>query len=273
MEKKPLLGELLVEKQHVPEEIINEALRLQVASQRRLGHILVHMKAVSSDLLAETLADQLGTPICDISQKFEHESRRAMPRYLCRRYTAMPLAIKSNNILEVAMSDPSDHEAIKDLENYTGMAIKPCLARHTDINREISKCIPLSARDFFSPMTQVVMTRAVAVLALLCVVSLGVYGYKYIKATSEGTITVTQDHRQYHNHDLTLSIDKKGGYTLNGHGAYAGGVYAVTFLDRTHLASFVKQHAGEFSEAQRNWLRWAMEGGATREHGNLLVKN
>lgn len=273
METKLLLGELLVEKKHVPAEIIEEALRLQVGGNRRLGHILVNMKAISSDLLAETLADQLGTPICNIPERFENGSRRTVPRYLCRRYSAMPLAVKANNILEVAMSDPSDMEAISELEHYTGMAVKPCLARHTDINKEIPRCIPLSMRDFFSPGAQSIMTRAVAAVTLICVIFLGSYTYRYIKSTNEGTITITADHLLYHNHDLTLTVKKKGGYILNGHGAYAEGAYAAAFPDRQHISNFFNQHAAEFSETQRNWLRWAIERSGTNKQGDLLTKN
>ena len=273
MDKKLRLGELLVEKQYVTAEVIDEALRMQIGGNRRLGHILVQMKVISSDLLAETLADQLDTPICNISQNFEQEARHTLPRYLCRRYGVMPLTVRANNILEVAMSDPSDNEAVKDLELYTGMAIKPQLARHTDISREISKCIPLTMRDFFSPRAQVFMTRTVAVLALLCVATLGAYTYRYIKSINEGTITITADHMRYHNHDLTLSVDQKGSYSLKGHGAYSGGSYAAAFPDRQHLARFVKIHAGDFSETQRKWLQWAMERSGGDSHEGLVAKN
>jgi type IV pilus assembly protein PilB len=137
MTNKPRLGEILVQEGLVKQSDVDQALRTQVGGNRRLGHILVRMKLISADQLAETLSSQLELEICDLSNGFSSEVSGLVPRYLCRRYTVLPLDLKENNILEMAMADPCDDEAINNLEHYTGMVIQPLLARQSDIDRAI----------------------------------------------------------------------------------------------------------------------------------------
>ena len=95
MAAKQLLGKLLIEQNLVSRDVIDSALRVQVGGNRRLGHILVRMKAITADQLAETLAKQLDIPITDISQKFSQETSGIIPRYLCRKFSVIPLALKA----------------------------------------------------------------------------------------------------------------------------------------------------------------------------------
>ena len=151
MAGKERLGEILVQKGLVPQEIINEALRIKAGGDRRLGHILLGMKAISDDQLKDTLSDQSGESVCEIQAKFSPEVKKTLPRYLCRKLGVLPLAFKNNNVLELAMADPTDDDAIRDVEHFTGKVVKTCLSRYSDIEREIPKRIPLSLQDIFSP--------------------------------------------------------------------------------------------------------------------------
>ncbi len=253
-----LLGEILVEKKYVDQGIIDEALRIQVASHRRLGNILVSMKVITNDQLVDVLSDQLQTPACDIAGSFSLQVQKTIPRYLCRQYGVLPLAKKEHNVLEIAMSDPSDSEAIRDLEHYTGCAIEPCLAKNSDIEREIPKCIPLTTKDFFSPHASSLLTRIIAFMALVIVIAVGFYAYEYIRAEKHGTISVHNNVILYSNRDLTVAMDQKGKYTLQGHPEFANGLYSVSFSDQKQLAGFIARHKSELSEKQRQWLQWAI---------------
>jgi hypothetical protein len=256
--RKHRLGELLVQQNLVSQETVDTALRVQVGGNRRLGYILVRMKAITTDQLAETLAQQLDTPIIIIADKFSPEVKKAVPRYLCRQYGILPLAFKQNNILEVAMSDPSDGDAISDLEHYTGKVIEPFLARHSDIDREIGRRVQLSMKDFFTPQTNIWATRTVAVLALILVFGLGFFTYDYIQQNRYGTVSTTDTHVLYKNHDLILGVDNIGKISLLGHGAFAKGYYSVSFDNPDTLNAFAKSREKDFSEKQRNWLKWAI---------------
>lgn len=255
----PRLGELLVQQNLVSLETVDTALRLQVGGNRRLGYILVRMKEITADQLAETLAHQLNIPIINIDEIFSPEVKNTVPRYLCRQYSILPLALKANNILQVAMSDPSDGDAISDLEHYTGKAVEPFLARHSDIDKEIGKRITLSAKDFLTPQTNIWVTRTIAALALILVLGLGFTTYDYIHKSHYGTISTSDTHVLYKNHDLILGVDKTGTISLLGHGAFAMGYYSVSFDDPETLKTFIKSKEKDLSEAQRNWLDWAIE--------------
>jgi hypothetical protein len=274
MAGKQLLGELLIEQNLVSRDVIDSALRVQVGGNRRLGHILVRMKAITADQLAETLAKQLGIPITDISQKFSREISRILPRYLCQQFGVIPLELKENNILDIAMANPSDEEAIIDLENYTGKVIKPCLARHSDIEREISRRIPLTIKDFFTPQTNTWATRAAVAVSLALVLGLSFFTYDYVQKSRYGTVTKTKTHILFNNHDLIVGVEKNGKVSLLGHGAFSRGYYSVSFDKSEFLAVFVHSREKDFSKKQREWLNWAIDqtesDGLTR---SLALKN
>ena len=268
MSGKPLLGELLIEQGLISQEVIDAALRVQVGSNRRLGHILVRMKAITADQLAETIAKQLDIPITVIAEKFSREVSNILPRYLCRQFGVIPLELKKNNILGMAMADPSDSEAITNLEHYTGKVIEPSLARHSDIDREIGRKIPLTVKDFFTPRANIWATRTVAALALFLVVGLCFFTYNNIQTNRYGTISTTATHTLYKNHDLIIGIDQSGKISLLGHGAFSNGYYSVSFDSPDILRAFVKSKKKDFSEKQRNWLEWAIE----KTNSNSLTK-
>ena len=274
MSTRQLLGELLIEQNLVSQDIIDGALRVQVGGNRRLGHILVRMKAITADQLAETLAKQLGIPITDISQKFSSEVCRILPRYLCRQFGVIPLALKENNILDIAMANPSDEEAIADLENYTGKAIKPCLARNSDIEQEISRRIPLSIKDFFTPQANTWATRAAVAVSLALVLGLSFFTYDYVQKARYGTVTKTDTHILFNNHDLIVGVEKSGKISLVGHGAFSKGYYSVSFDNSNFLAAFVHSRDKDFSEKQREWIEWAVkQTGSDVLARSLALKN
>ena len=271
MSSKLRLGEILVQQNLVTKDTIDTALRLQVGGNRRLGSILVRMKEITADQLAETLARQLTIPITSIDDNFTSEVKKTIPRYLCRQYGILPLALKANNILLVAMSDPSDENAISDLEHYTGKAIEPVLARQSEIDREINRRIPLGMKDFLTPQTNIWATRAIAILALILVLGLGFFTYNYIQRNKYGTFSITANNVLYKNYDLILGVDKSGKISLLGHGAFANGYYSVSFDNTEDLRSFINSRKNDFSENQLIWLEWAIDKTA-REQARIIGK-
>jgi len=227
------------------------------------------MKEITADQLAETLAQQLNIPIISIDEKFSPEVKKTMPRYLCRRYSVLPLALKENNILAVAMSDPSDGDAISDLEHYTGKVVEPFLARHSEIDREVSHRIPLSLQDIFTPQTNIWVNRTIATLALFLVFGVGYTTYDYIQTNKYGTISTSDTHILYKNHDLIVGVDSAGKIALLGHGAFATGYYSVSFDNKETFKAFITSRDKDFSEKQRNWLTWAID----RTNSNGLIKS
>ncbi len=258
MAGKQRLGELLVQQQIVSQDTVNDALRVQVGGNRRLGHILLRMGALSDDQLANTLSQQLDIQLTDVDTVFSAEAKKLLPRYLCTKYGVLPLALKTNNIMLTAMADPSDNEAITDIERYTGKVVEPCLARQSDITRIVTKKIPYSLKDFFNPQANTRLTRAVATVALILVVVFGVATYNYIQTARYGTISQLADSKIYRNHDLMVGFDTSGKISLLGHGAFAKGYYSVSFDEIHTLTAFINSRKNEFSAKQSEWLKWLL---------------
>ena len=258
MAERQRLGELLVAQGIVKQETIDQALKAQVGGNRRLGHILVRMGAISEDQLADTLAEHLDIGMCDISGDFSPSVSKAIPRYLCRQYGVLPLREKPGNILELAMANPADSEARNDLEQYTGKVIEACLARYSDIEREIPKRIHLTLKDIFAPRTNILLTRIGVVTCLVLVSLVGGFTYQYIHNSLYGTASVTAESTIFKNHDLMVGLEKGGKISLVGRGAYAGGYYAASFNDLEVLKAFIASRQGDLSEKQIKWLDWVI---------------
>lgn len=258
MKKSMRLGDILVQKKLANAEQIEEAVRIQVGGNRRIGYILIKMGVISDDQLMDVLSDQLDVPIIKIDNEFSPDVKKLIPRYLCQKYTVAPIAKGHNNILNLAMVDPSDDDAIADIESYTGLVVMPMLARETDISSAIKKYIPFSVRDFFNPQVYSRATRVTSFIALVLLVVIGVASYQYMKTEKYGTISVIGHTQTFKNHDLIVGVDGKGKISLLGHGAYAKGFYYVTFSSSKSLQSFLEQKKKNFSEKQYDWLNWVI---------------
>lgn len=267
MASKIRLGELLVQENIVNQDTINDALRIQVSGNKRLGNILLRMKALSSDQLTDTISQQLKIPLTNIDETFSPSVNKVLPRYLCIKYDALPLAFKKNNILLTAMTDPSDQEAITDIEHYTGMVVEPCLAKQSDINRAIPKKVPYSLKDIFNPQANTRVTRVIATAAFALVVILGIASYDYIRTAQFGTVEQLTNSTLYKHHDLMVDFNNSGKISLLGHSAFSDGYYSASFNNMTILKSFIASSKDHFSTEQNEWLDWVMD--KERAHDSL----
>lgn len=258
MSEKKRLGELLIDAGLITMDILNKALKMQVGGNRRLGRILVNMGAITSDQLTETLSSQFQLPIIDPEQEYTAVVQGLLPRYLCSKYEVLPLAFDGDTILNVAMADPSDNEAITSIENFTGKAVQPCLARQTDIHRAIKRHIRLSFSDIFNPQSYTPYAKVASTLALILVIVVAGFTYRFYMQAKYGTITRTADSVIYKNHDLMVAIDRNGKATLLGRGAHANGYYSISFDSTASLAKFVENKKGDLSSNQYEWTQWAL---------------
>ncbi len=256
MATKQRLGEILIDNNLVSEQDIEQAVRIQVGSNKRLGQILVRMGVISADQLAETLAEQLGMNICKISDYITPEAKKILPRHLCKKYGVLPLKQDENNVLLLAMANPSDIEARNDIENYTGQVVDPVLMKSSDIDNSINKYVPLKIKDLFSPYYNAKIAQVGAAVSMCLVLLLGSITYGYIHKTIYGTKSVTESSTIYKNHDLLVGVENNGEIYFFGRGAYAKGYYSVSFANPLIFESFILTKQGDLSDKQRDWLSW-----------------
>lgn len=264
METKKRLGELLVQTGLISQEILDKALKLQVGGNRRLGYLLIKMQYITEEQLQSVLSEQLDLPIIDIHQQFNPEVRRILPRYLCKKYNVLPLSLDDHNLLNIAMVDPSDCEAVEEIEQYTDKLLRPFLASHSAIEKAIPVYIPWSPKDALNTLTTRKFIALIAIISLfLILITITKYNKDRLRA-QYGIKQVTENGVLYQNHELKLVFDRSGKASLQGRGAYAGGTYSITFNDLDSLKNFIQRKQNDFSTAQKKWLEWAMEKQASR---------
>jgi hypothetical protein len=255
---KLLLGEILLERGLITKEQLDQALRLQVGGLRRLGSILVRMKILSGESLTDALSTQLKLDIVKVEDEFRGEVEAVLPRYLCKKYSVIPLSVESNNVLRLAMADPLDGVAVSDVENYTGKVVQPVLARLSDIDRAIPAHIVFSRQDFFNPQVYRSVARVAVSALLVLLVITGLMVYREVRIQRYGTEDTRKDGSvMYTNHDLTIDFARDGSVYFSGRGAYANGYYGVRFENKALLTSFVKGAVRQFSAEQLEWMEWA----------------
>lgn len=258
MTGKKRLGDLLLDSGLITEEELEKALRLQVGGNRRLGYLLIKMGFISEDQLHSVLSEQLDLPIVRVENEFDPTVKRFLPKYLCTKYSVIPLSLGANNTLKVAMVDPSDSEAVADIEKYTNKLIRPVLASKSDISANIHSRIPWTLSDVFNPQTSTWLTGVIAGIALILIIITATQFYQERQQDLYGQVTKTPEATRYENHELILGFND-GRVTLLGHGAYSSGYYSVTFDSTQSLEKFINSKKDDFSARQYEWLQWAMK--------------
>jgi type IV pilus assembly protein PilB len=134
-----MLGDLLVERQLLTPSQLAEALLQQPVSGKRLGALLVELGALDELELARSLAAQHELPLADLRQvDADEEAISLLPESVARAQTVFPIR-KTEAGLEVAMADPMDQRALKEISTVAETEIIPSIAPESDINRAIDR--------------------------------------------------------------------------------------------------------------------------------------
>jgi hypothetical protein len=223
---------------------------------RRLGSLLVGMKVLRDEDLTDALSEQLKLPVVKVEEECRGSVTAVLPRYLCRKYSVLPLSLESNNVLRLAMADPLDRGAIADVEHYTGHVVQPVLARLSDIDRAIPAHVAFSRHDLFNPQVYRSVARIAigAILVLLAIT--GYLVYREVRVQRYGTVSRVDGSVIYKNHDLMIDVAREGSIYFSGRGAFSSGYYGVRFESAEQMAAFVKGAQRQFSMQQREWLNW-----------------
>jgi type IV pilus assembly protein PilB len=135
--KKPL-GQILLEKDLINQEQLDEALKVQKNTTEQLGRILVDLGHVTEQDVLRGHAEQLGIPFLDLDRiSVDEDVAKAIPQSVVQRYNAIPIR-RSGNRLTVAMADPTNVFALDDIRLITGYEIDPMLASSDDISALMS---------------------------------------------------------------------------------------------------------------------------------------
>ena len=135
---KPL-GEILIDLGYVTQTDVEDALNRQRSGGGRLEDTLVQSGKISPEMLAKSLAMQLGYEFIDEGQvQIDPFAVSLVPEPTARRYQAMPIRL-DGNMLVVAMKDPRHVFALDDIRLITGKEIQPAVATEETLGRFINR--------------------------------------------------------------------------------------------------------------------------------------
>ena len=135
---KPL-GEVIVDLGFAGTEEIDAALQKQTSGGGRLEDTLVQSGKLSPEMLARSLAAQLGYEFLDpVQNPPDPKVALLIPESTARRYVVVPMRLQGNSLV-VAMKDPRNVFALDDLRLLTGRDIVPAVMAEKDIVRLIER--------------------------------------------------------------------------------------------------------------------------------------
>lgn len=143
--KKMRLGDLLIKSGTITPEQLEQGLRRQRESGKKLGETLVELGITTDDAIAVALANQLGYNMVNLTEvevdKKLFEMFPQLTPAMLKKYNCIPyeVAADSANILHVAMADPMDMMAMDDIGIITNMQVEPVVSTTSDISRAIDK--------------------------------------------------------------------------------------------------------------------------------------
>ena len=131
--KKVRVGDLLLEKQLITEEQLQQALTEQKRSGKKLGRAITDLGFVDEEVLLKTLADYFHYPFIELTHfRLNNTLVQRLPETQARRYRCLVLSEEKDGLL-VGMSDPTDLMVIDDLQRILKVAIYPAFIREQEL--------------------------------------------------------------------------------------------------------------------------------------------
>jgi len=117
-----LLGELLVRRGELNDDQLASVLAEQADTNARLGELLLEQRIVPPAAIARALAEQYGLEFVDLEREdVDPEAASLLPERLARRYGALPVRFLGEEVVLVAVRDPTDVVTSDDLQLALGM--------------------------------------------------------------------------------------------------------------------------------------------------------
>ncbi|MDD4780717.1 MAG: ATPase, T2SS/T4P/T4SS family [Tissierellia bacterium] len=137
--KTAKLGDILVLKNEITKEQLQDALKLQIGSNKKLEEILVEKRYVTESIIMATLSEQLGIDIVNLDNyNISLEATKLISEKLARRTNSIPLKLWNGKIL-VAMNEPLNIFDIEDIEMESRKKAEIVLASKRQIQIAIDK--------------------------------------------------------------------------------------------------------------------------------------
>lgn len=137
--EKAKLGQLLLKANLLSDAQLKKAIDMQKVLGGKLGSIIVKLGFITDDDLTRFLAKQERLPIADLSSLvIPKDLVRKVPKELIEKHQIVPIHFK-NGVLTLAMSDPTDFEAIEEVQFIANCRVEVAMASRAHLTRTISE--------------------------------------------------------------------------------------------------------------------------------------
>lgn len=128
------IGEILVENGTLTQEQLQKALEQQKQEPGKLlGRILIQNGWVTEDDIVVALATQFNVPYLPLANfDFSKSTNGIIPKELIQKYMCVPLE-RVGNLLPLVMADPTNEQAISEIESVTKCRVQIFVATATEI--------------------------------------------------------------------------------------------------------------------------------------------
>jgi type IV pilus assembly protein PilB len=134
------LGSLLINRGALTVDQVKQAFEEQTLTGKRLGEIVVGHGWVTPQELAQTLALQNGLEYVDLAETdLDLQVASLLPRDLAVRYEALPVRFLEDDLLLVAVADPSNIAVADDLRLALGHNVRLGVSAPLDLEAAIKK--------------------------------------------------------------------------------------------------------------------------------------
>lgn len=136
--KSMRLGDMLVSLKVISEEQLAQALEDQKTTHARLGETLVQDGFITEAQLIDTLRVQLGIDYIDLTKTdIDPGMSKYVPKALAKKAQIVPVRVSKGNLF-LAMSDPLNFFAIEDAQSTSKMRIIPMIAAGSAVRHAIN---------------------------------------------------------------------------------------------------------------------------------------
>src|SRR3989338_570694 len=130
---KERLVALLLQKKILSPEKLEQALKIHNEKKEKIEDCLVRLGYVSRENLLEVMSAELGIPTIHLSRyKIDPAVLSLVPRKLAEHYCLIPIS-SSGKTLTVAVENPTNVNAVDDLQRLTGLQVRVVLCSRKEI--------------------------------------------------------------------------------------------------------------------------------------------
>lgn len=151
---KETLKQVLVGSGFVSEQDYEEAAQSAEELEKNIEDILIFRGLITPDAFSQLIAEHLNVPYVSVGHlPIEDSVLAKVPEKLARNYRLVPFA-DNNGQLKVAMSNPTDFEALETIKRHTGMQVIPHYSGEEEIRKALGKYKRNIGGDFERVITE-----------------------------------------------------------------------------------------------------------------------